>query len=35
MSALKNYLDTIRRLSLKNKQKDDMLGGTAAKLLKL
>jgi predicted TIM-barrel fold metal-dependent hydrolase len=35
MSALKNYIDTIRRLPLNDVDKEDILGGTAAKLLKL
>ncbi|MSP37340.1 MAG: hypothetical protein EXR70_02450 [Deltaproteobacteria bacterium] len=35
MAALKNYVETIRNLSLSESAKADMLGGTALRLLKL
>ena len=35
MEALKNYIEAIRRLPLDEKSKEDVLGGTAARLLKL
>ena len=35
MAALKNYIDAVRDLPLTQKSKDEMLGGTAAALLKL
>jgi aminocarboxymuconate-semialdehyde decarboxylase len=35
MPDLKNYIEVIRRLPLDDKSRDDVLGGTAARLLKL
>ncbi len=35
MTALREYIDAVRRLPLEEKQKQAMLGGTAAELLKL
>ena len=35
MSELRNYVDAVRRLPLSVKNREDMLGGTAAKLLKI
>jgi hypothetical protein len=35
IAALKNYIDAVRDLPLTQESKDEMLGGTAAALLKL
>jgi predicted TIM-barrel fold metal-dependent hydrolase len=35
MDELKNYIEAIRRLPLDDKSREDILGGTAARLLKL
>jgi aminocarboxymuconate-semialdehyde decarboxylase len=35
MSALKNYIDAVRRLPLDGASHEKILGGTAAELLKL
>jgi aminocarboxymuconate-semialdehyde decarboxylase len=34
MSELRNYLEVVRQLPLSEKSRADMLGGTAARLLK-